>query len=556
MLEAAKNGQPKLNRTDRRRREREARKLVGTHPKATGDPGLALKAAEFMRRQGRLDEAEAACRRIIADHPRLVEGHIALGTICEQKDLGTEAYEAFKHAVGLDPKSPIAWRRFGRCLFLIKEFDAALIALEKAMSLAPPNLETMLFLGRALQQVERNVDALAMFAEAAERFPDSALLLLEKALMQQAMGQFDIARATLERVIELDPTMVEAHFRLATMGETLKHKDVSLSRLDAMAASETLGIPRRAAAQFAVARIHTRAKSYDEAYEAYRAANDMLRGTVEFNRSGIANYVTVCEQAFTAEVFEAMAEAGSPTRQPVFIVGMPRSGTTLTEQIVSSHRAVGGGGEERKLTQLAEALMREQGGKLNYPRDVGKIEPGLLAPIGAQYLDHMRRRFPLEERITDKNPFNFHHLGLIGILFPNAGIIHCRRDPMDTCLSCYFQYFGDTTALSFTTKLEDIAFFYNQYRRIMEHWHKVLPGRILDVDYEEMVADQEGTSRRIIEHLQLPWDDTCLRFDENERGIRTASQWQVRQPIYKTSVERWRAYDKHLGPLKEGLGIA
>ena len=195
----------------------------------------------------------------------------------------------------------------------------------------------------------------------------------------------------------------------------------------------------------------------------------------------------------------------------------------------------------------------ETSGEVRYPKDLKQIIPAGLQSIGNEYFAHMKQRFPDAVRFTDKNPFNFFQVGLLAILFPNATIIHCHRDARDTCLSCYFQHFAEAKTMDFTTDSEDLGHFYNGYKRLMDHWNSVLPNRIINVAYEDMVADQEDMSRMLIDRAGLEWDDACLKFNENERGVLTASQWQVRQPIYKTSLERWRKYETELAPLIQVL---
>lgn len=259
--------------------------------------------------------------------------------------------------------------------------------------------------------------------------------------------------------------------------------------------------------------------------------------------------------SFTPEFFKERRTGGSGSRRPIFIVGMPRSGSTLTEQIISSHSKVYGAGEHRALAEIVHILSQSKDGDFSYPQDVAKIEPHAWTSPAQQYLSNIERECPAEAAcFIDKTLSNFFNLGLIALLFPNTHIIHCRRNPMDTCLSCYFTPFGDAKPLSFTCGLEELGFYYQQYHRLMAYWQQVLPIQILDVQYEKMIADQEAESRRIIDFLGLEWEDACLEFYKQKRDILTSSDAQIRKPIYKTSVDRWRPYEKHLAPLQEALG--
>jgi tetratricopeptide (TPR) repeat protein len=538
--------------------EREARKGNAANAQARAGQNAAamLQVAEGLRLRGKLEEAQNMCLQILEDHPKLPQAHIAVGTILEQRERRDEAYQHFKEGVTLAPQDFAAWHRFGKCLYTLKHFDAALIAFKKATGLRPASLDALLFLGRTLHHLERSDEALTVFELAADQHPKEAAAHLEKGLQQQTTGDFSGARMTLECAIQLDPKMVEAHFRLAAMGETIDEQERSIVELKKLSEDAALAPDKRAAALFAAARVVHKQKRGKDAFELYRRANDALKEMARFDRTGLSTFVDITSHAFVPEVFDILADAGDDTATPIFIVGMPRSGTTLVEQIVSSHPDVCAGGEERKMSELTEALMREDSGKLRYPADAQRIDPQMLKPVGRSYSEHMRRRFPNAMHITDKNPFNFFHIGLISVLFPKATIIHCQREPMDTCLSCYFQYFGDIKSLAFTVDLEDLGHFYNTYLRMMAHWEAVLPGRILSVQYEDLITDQEGLSRTIIDRVGLEWDDACLRFNENERSVRTASQWQVRQPIYNSSVGRWREFESELAPLREVLGHA
>jgi hypothetical protein len=256
---------------------------------------------------------------------------------------------------------------------------------------------------------------------------------------------------------------------------------------------------------------------------------------------------------FTASVVESGAK-GSDSPLPVFIVGMPRSGTTLVEQILASHPQVYGGGELRDLKEMVSQVWNSSGNSLSPGQTPLVPEPPAIRCLADGYL---RQRLALSRgalRTTDKMPTNFYYLGLIALMFPNARILHCRRDPLDVCLSCYFTNFRDPPL--YASDLEDLGFYYGHYQRLMEHWRKVLPHSILDVQYEELIENQEAVSRRMVEFCGLSWDDRCLEYYKSDRPVQTCSVWQVRQPIYSTSVGRWKHYAQHLDPLVQALELA
>ncbi len=245
-------------------------------------------------------------------------------------------------------------------------------------------------------------------------------------------------------------------------------------------------------------------------------------------------------------------DSESRRRCRLFIVGMPRSGTTLTEQIVSSHPEVTGAGELPLIGQVARKIGFDRSDLTPYRHQVISMTRGQSHELAQEYLASVRKKFPNSRHVADKLPLNFEHLGLIAILFPSARIIHCRREPIDTCVSCFMQALNRSHAYS--TDLTTLGLYYREYHGLMEHWRQSLPLPIHEVRYEKLVANQESETRALISFLGLPWDDACLKYFETSRAVRTLSRWQVRQPIYSSSVERWRHYAGHLQPLIAALG--
>jgi hypothetical protein len=293
------------------------------------------------------------------------------------------------------------------------------------------------------------------------------------------------------------------------------------------------------------------ADRFDEAFARYAQANNLFRewraqAGERFDHDALRCRIETAVETFTPDFFSRKRGWGNNSELPVFIVGMPRSGTTLVEQICASHPAVFGAGELPDITRLWVALAR--GGAA--PADGWQRHR--IAQAADAYLEHLRLLGPSAMRVTDKMPGNVYHLGLIAVLFPRARIILCRRDPRDTCLSCYFQWFPSSRLL-YTYNLADCARQYLQTERLVAHWRNVLPLPMLEMQYEELVADQETQSRRLIDFLGLPWDPACLEFHKTRRTVTTASVWQVRQPMYSRSVGRWRNYEKHLRPLLDVL---
>ena len=374
-----------------------------------------------------------------------------------------------------------------------------------------------------------------------------AYATLARALMER--GQFDEATTWLETALRVHPGYADAVFLL-----TLASKAHSTPAFAAQAESmleRDQGADDKATLHFALGKIYDDLRDYGRAFENFRAANESPAEKSSFDPAYWASCVDQVIAAFSIEFFSQRKTFGSGSNRPVFIVGMPRSGTTLVEQILASHPDVAAGGEMETMPAIAKALPSRLGTRKRYPECLTELSEAVSRELAAQYLGALDRVNGSAARVTDKLPLNFLNLGLIALLFPQATIIHCRRDPLDTCLSCYFARFSHH--LDFTFSLAGLGAYYRGYRRMMDHWREVLPVSILDVDYEELVANQEAVSRRLIAHCGLGWDDRCLEFQKTERQVATGSLWQVRQPIYQTAVKRWQNYAPFLGPLRAAL---
>ena len=303
---------------------------------------------------------------------------------------------------------------------------------------------------------------------------------------------------------------------------------------------------------FAAGRLLDRVGSYDEAFENYRIGNRLFGA--DFSCRDLANTVDKHVAVYNKEFMRRAPRASHGSQRPVFIVGMPRSGTTLVEQILSIHPEVYGAGELEDINWMAISLPKTLASSSSYPDCVPELTVDACDQLAAQYLDRLSALAPDAARlVTDKMPGNYFHLGLVVLLFPEARIIHCTRDPLDICLSCYFQSFIQANNHQYAYNLEHLGCAYRQYQRLMNHWKHVLDVPFMDVSYEELVADQERVTRELLAFCGLPWDERCMRFYESKRNVVTASYDQVRRPLYSSSIGRWRHYEKHLEPLRRAL---
>ncbi|MDH3412537.1 MAG: sulfotransferase, partial [Gammaproteobacteria bacterium] len=303
---------------------------------------------------------------------------------------------------------------------------------------------------------------------------------------------------------------------------------------------------------FALGKINDDCGRYAEAFDHYQKANAERAARIKFDVDAAKAEVTRLMQIFDTGFFNQRSDYGDSSELPVFIVGMPRSGTTLVEQILSAHPEVHAAGELMDINELAGGLRRRLSSSADYPECVEKIDAATSRKLAGEYLSGLRRRDPNALRITDKLPGNYMLLGLIALLLPRARIIYCRRHPLDVALSIYFTDFRAGHHYSYA--LEHIAAHFSQFTRLMDHWGRVIPAPMLEVRYEQVVAEPDAQIRRLLEFLGLDWDARCLEFQKVNRPVHTASAWQVRQPLYASSVARWQRYAQHLGVLEAALG--
>jgi tetratricopeptide (TPR) repeat protein len=548
------------------------------------DPQWRLACGSAWQRADRQEKALANFDRALSDDPNSVDALFCRGTALQSLERLDEAIEAYKVVLDRNPHHAEAAYNFGVTLRDAKKPEIAQKALQKAILLKPDYAEAYEALAPLMEDLGWREDALAVYKRAIELQPDKIglitaysralmtsnkveeaeevlLPLLEKhpdmpalqaqyASVRLFRGDRKSAARIATEIIEKHPEIAAAHYTLAQAERDGDHE----ARISGIEANLAEGVDSRegeAALEFALATRYEALKRYEDAFEHYIGANSCKRQALE--ERGVV-YDRGAEEAYTDRMIAAYpglkafaGPVGSDSEVPVFIVGMPRSGTTLTEQILTSHPRMAGAGE---LTAIGNAVKR-LAETLGYPRNPPTEKA--LENIASLYLQRLREVDAEALRVTDKMPGNFHHLGLIARIFPKARIIHCRRNPVDNCLSCFVQNFG-AEGLSWSFDLEDAAHQYREYHRLMEHWRNVLPpGLMLEIDYEETVGNLEGQARKLVDFVGVEWDDACLSFHENKRAVITASHDQVRRPIYNTSVGRWKRYGPKVLRLVDAL---
>tara|TARA_R110000787_G_scaffold142783_1_gene256457 strand:+ start:678 stop:2537 length:1860 start_codon:yes stop_codon:yes gene_type:complete len=508
-----------------------------------------FNGAVVLQRMARDGDAISRLRRLLALKP----GHVAamnnLGNLLARAGAHGEAAQILSRAVSIDGNRFEARFNLARVLNAMGEHDAALPHARICTEAHPSHAESRAELAAALTHTGDYEAGIAAYDEALRLQPDYVDAMTNKGLALVEMGKASDGIDAFLKALQKAPDHAGVHFNLSlTVRGT---DDAGLSAVYRTLESDRLTSENELLLRFAAGnRLHA-AGRFDEAFAEYVRANALEKAGYDpvAMEAELADVIRV----FDSEFFAAHAGQGSDSDLPIFVVGMPRSGTSLVEQVLASHADVFGAGERRTFNLIPTALPGFVGSEKNYPDCLSVIEADHVRRLSGQLLDGIRKLAPGHGRIVDKLPGNFMHLGLIRLLFPRATIIHCRRDPMDTCLSCFVTRFRGN--LPFAYALDDLAHYYTLYRRLMSHWDDVLPGAIIDVDYESLVVAPDSEIPRLIEACGLVWDERCLRPHETDRPVRTASLLQVRAPINTASVERWRRYKKHLGPLLRGLGV-
>jgi tetratricopeptide (TPR) repeat protein len=496
------------------------------------------------------DRAMGVYRRAIATDPGHAPAHNNLGHALAESGKLEEAVACFQKALSLDLTYADAQSNLGSTLYRLERLDDAGAALSRAIRLTPDKAEPYCILAQVYERQGRVEEAERAFAKAVSLKDDLAQAHVGLGNTFMARGRMEEAEACFRRAINHKMGLAFGYYGLSRV-KRFSSDDPDLAEMESLAEREGLPDTQAMHLQYALAKAYEDLGDYDRAFAALHHANAIKRREFGFDIAEAEAHYRAIEETFSADFLDRHADQGDPSELPIFVVGMPRSGTTLVEQILTSHPDVHGAGELPDLVGLARTLPGLLETETPYPACLGGADAVPWKDLGAQYVAGLRRHAPESRFITDKLPENHQKVGLISLILPRARIIHCRRDPVDTCLSSYKLLF--TTGQKFSYDLRELGCLYRLYDRLMRHWARVLPGRVLDVRYEEMVTDQEAQTRRLLAHCGLEWDESCLRFHEVERKVLTASATQVRRPIYKDSVQKWRRYEAHLGPLLEAL---
>ncbi|MEJ8569118.1 tetratricopeptide repeat-containing sulfotransferase family protein [Elongatibacter sediminis] len=557
-----------------------ARALTGRGPEADQafersfelDPERkALAHAAEHQQQGRLGEAEKIYRDLLRHNPDNVNALRLLGTLAAHAGRMGEAERLFRRAIARAPDFFEARLDLGRILKEQQRLEEAIEHIEKATRLEPTHHQAWFLLASTLAPAARTEDSVRAYRRVIDLRPRHAGAWLGLGHTLKTLGSQQEAIAAYRECIRLKPGQGETYWSLANLktyrltDEDIQDMEFQLARNAVGGESENRpavdrddrqdeppGTQSRVNFLFALAKAWEDRGDYERAWTCYREGNETQRMAENYDpvRTEVLNDEII--SVFDAEFLQDQGGHGHPAPDPIFIVGLPRSGSTLLEQILASHSEVEGTAELPYIGIVANGVGTGRADGLNYPRAIRDIDREQLRQLGQQYLDRARiHRTESRPRFIDKMPNNFPAIGLLHLILPNAKIIDARRYPLDSCLSCYRQLFA--RGQSFTYDLTDIGEYFLQYQRMMDYWHEVLPGRVLTVQYEDLVTDFESQVNRLLDYCELPREDGPYRFWETDRPVRTASSEQVRQPIYSGSIHRWRRYRHHLDELMEVL---
>jgi len=451
-----------------------------------------------------------------------------------------EAEQRFRHAIAVKPNFSDPYCNLGILLRQKSRLSDSEALLRRALKARPTDVDARINLGLTLVSLGRLRDARACFAKVLKATPSNVFALFGMGQIAMMEGRFEESEKTYRRIMELNPKMTNAWAALPLTRKMTQADGEWLKVAEEVAAGKIHPL-EEANLRFAMGKYCDDVNDFTRAFQNFKRGNEILKTVADdYDRKERSRLVDELIRVYSREAISKIGAAGSSSVKPVFVVGMPRSGTSLAEQIIASHPGAHGAGE---LDFWNSAALKEAG------MTQGTLSETARPRVAEEYLRLLNDLSADASRVINKAPVNSDYLGLIYSVFPNARVIYMQRNPVDTCLSCYFQNF--LTGTNFALDLSDLAHYYGEHRRIMVHWRSVLPpGFILDVPYEELVVEQETWSRKMIDFLGLEWDARCLEPHTNKRQVATASAWQVRQKMYKDSVARWRNYEKFIGPLR------
>ena len=513
----------------------------------------SLVAVMDLIAQGKLGRAEELCREVLRKVPHHVEAMRLLAEIGVRMGVLEDAEFLLESAAEFEPDNIQVRIDYIGALRKRQKFARARDEAARLLARDPGNPRFQSLYAIECMQTGDYDTALACFDDVLAALPDDPITLTSRGHALKTRGDTGKAIHSYRRALAHHPGHGEAYYSLANL-KTYSFTDAEVEQMQRQESSSDLSHMDRVYLAFALGKAHEDAGEFDRAFRHYATGNLLKKAQSRYKAERMHEEFAAQQEVCTTDLFASPPGTGCDAPDPIFIVGMPRAGSTLLEQILSSHPAVDGTLELPNILSLSHRLRRHprQAGEPAYPAVLSELTAAELARFGEEFIHDTRIHRAGAPRFIDKMPNNFRHIGLIKLILPNAKIIDARRHPMACCFSCYKQLFAE--GQEFTYSLTDVGRYYRDYVALMDHWDAVLPGAVLRVQYEEVVGDLEGQVRRMLDFLELPFDQSCLRYYETERSVRTPSSEQVRQPIYESGVDQWRHFAAHLDELTEALG--
>ena len=462
-----------------------------------------------------------------------------------------DAHAMLRRVTQLASDFAAAWLNLGTLLYEMNKYQESIAAHQKAAQLDPNDVEVWSGLGSSYARAMMPDEAINAFEKSIELGNNRAGMLSAYAWELKTVGRQEDALRAYRKAVKVRPRFGPAYWSMANL-KIFKFTDDEVAAMLEQVARDDLTDNEDVHFRFSLGKAMEDRGEFDQAWHYYHTGNQRKRMLVEHEPLGMEKQFAAIRETFSAEFLERHRNSGHDAPDPIFIVGLPRSGSTLVEQILASHSMVEGTAELPTLGRISESMGRYRRDRVRFPAAAEDLRGRDFREYGKQYIEDSRKfRSTDKPLFTDKLPNNFSLLGVVAAILPNARIINARRHPYDCCVGNYKQLYGH--GQNFTYDMLDLAHYYQQYETMMRHWHEVMPGKVLDVHYEETVTGLDGQVRRILDHCELPFEEACVRFHETERAVKTASSEQVRQPIYTGALGKWRVYDEHIGLWKDQL---
>jgi tetratricopeptide (TPR) repeat protein len=510
-----------------------------------------LLAATHHLHEGRLLRAEEFCRHFLRQNPKDTEGMRLLAQIGVKLGILDDAEFLLESARVFDPDNVQIRLDYIDALRRRQKFAQAKEEAEALYAMDPINPLFQSHLAIESMQTGEYARAFELFDAVLAAVPNDPATLTSRGHALKTVGKQDEAIASYQRAFAAKPDHGDAYYALANL-KTYRFSDAEIAAMRAQTDRSDLGFMDRVHLSFALGKAYEDREEYEQSFQFYSAGNDLKRRQTRYDADDMQAELAKQKEQCTADLFAKHQGAGYDAPDPIFILGLPRAGSTLLEQILASHSQIDGTLELPNILALAHRLRGRSAGASQYPQVLHDLSGEQLATMGSDFIENTRIHRQEAPFFIDKMPNNFRHIGLIKLILPNAKIIDARRDPMDCCFSGFKQLFAE--GQEFTYGLTEVGRYYSDYVDLMDHWDKVLPGAVLRVQHEDVLDDQEGQTRRMLEYLGLPFEEACIDFYKSKRAVRTASSEQVRQPINRSGQGAWQPYEPWLGELRAALG--